>query len=470
MNGMNSVSIKDLKSKTMGATNHVEVNISDLKAPREQTNAGKEFIDNTFDMVDQAMSRIARESVQYVEKVEEEELQQQIEQEFEADLVEEDKNVSSVLNITKEENVTKNVSIFDIADEDLDLEDDEDDIDPKAERDKQIEQIKTKLKEKIKPVANVIDLSTFTISKNPVSISNALKATTVKHSADWILPAEGRSISIEEFRGLDLDKLNPANSSRNRINTYKDIYELIFKHVVDANKPATMEQWVKKLNFFDLEHLHFAIYKASFEGANFIPYNCPDCKNAFVSDNIAIEDMVKYKDEETKAKMIALFNSDSTSESDGYNVELVQVSDQYVIGLREPSIYNVIFENAILDEDFTEKYSDLLSVLSFVDSVYFIDFENNELKPIEPKEYPDNIVKNIKSKISTYAKIFSSLNSDQFYQFNSYIQAIQDKHDEITYKLPSVKCPKCEKEIAEEETSAQNILFTRAQLVGIANS
>lgn len=466
-NGINSISIKDLKGA--GATNHVEVGIDELKAPRQQENTNKEFIDKTFDIVDQAMSRVARESMEYAQQVEEEEFIEKMEEEFESDIEEDTAEANSILGNTKDE-ATKNVSVFEIDDEDLGLDEEEEVLDSKEETDKQIEQIKNKVKEKIKPVANVIDLSTFTISKNPVSVSNALKATTTKHTADWIFPAEGRSISLEEFKGLDLEKLNPANSSRNRINTYKDIYELIFKHVIDAKKPATMEQWVKKVNFFDIEHLHFGIYKASFEGSNFIAYNCPACKNAFVSDNVPMENMVKYKDEETKAKMLALFNSDSTSKSEGYNVELVQVSDRYVIGLREPSVYNVIFENAVLDEKFTEKYSDLLSILSFVDSIYFIDVENNELKPIEPKDYPDDIVKNIKSKVSTYAKILSTLNSDQFYQFNSYIQAIQDKHDEITYILPGTKCPKCEKEIAEEESTAQNILFIRAQLVGIANS
>lgn len=468
MNGMNTISIKDLKnSNNTGVTNHVEVGINELKEPKKEKNVNKEYIDKTFDIVDQAMSRIANESMEYAKKVEEEELQEEIEKEIEGEFSEEE---IPEFEPDSNEEVVKNVSLFEIDDKDLDLDEEDEDIDPKASNDKQIEQIKTKLKEKIKPIANVIDLSTFTISNKPVSISSALKATASKHTADWVLPAEGRCISIEEFKGLDLEKLNPANSSRNRINTYKDIYELIFKHIVDSKKPATMEQWVKKLNFFDLDHLHFGIYKASFEGANFIPYNCPHCKNAFVSDNIDIEDMVKYRDENTKNDMIKIFNSDSTTESEAYNIELVQVSDQYVVGLREPSIYNVIFENAILDEEFTEKYSDLLSILSFVDSVYFIDIDNNELKPIEPKEYPNNIVKNIKSKISTYAKIFSSLNSDQFYQFNSYIQVIQDKHDEISYRLPALKCPKCGKEIEEQEMSAQNILFTRAQLVGIANS
>lgn len=460
------ISIKDLKGKNT-VTNHVEVDITELKGKREVENPNKEFMDKTFDVVDAAMNRIAKEATQFAEKAEEEKFQEEIEKEIESEEYElEDIDELSSSN----EEPVKNISVFELDDEDF--EEDEDDIDTKSDSEKQITDIKSKLKEKIRPVAKVIDLSTFTISNKPVSISNALKATGVskKHIADWVFPSEGRCVSVEEFTGLEIEKLNPNNSSRNRINTYKDIYELIFKHIVDSKKPATMEQWVKKLNFFDLDHLYFAIYKSSFEGSNFIPYSCPHCNETFVSENVSMEEMVKYKDEETKAKMLELLNTDSTTESEDYNVELVQINDSYVVGLREPSVYNMIFENVVLDEKFTEKYSELLSIITFVDSIYYIDVENNELRPIEPKQYPENMIKNVKSKISTFAKILKTLNSDQFYQFNAYIKALQDKHNEITYVLPKTTCTKCEKEIAEAEMSAESLLFTRHQLTGIANS
>lgn len=461
------ISIKDLKGNKNTVTNHVEVDITELKGRREQENPNKDFMDKTFDVVDAAMDRIAKEAAEFAEKVEEEKLQEEIEKELEM----EDDDLEVELGTSDDEPV-KNISVFEIDDEDFEDEEDEDDLDTKSDSEKQITDIKSKLKEKIRPVAKVIDLSTFTISNKPVSISNALKATgiTKKHIADWVFPAEGRSVSVEEFTGLEIEKLNPNNSGRNRINTYKDIYELIFRHIVDSKKPATMEQWVKKLNFFDLDHLYFAIYKSSFEGSNFIPYSCPHCNETFVSENVNMDEMVKYKDEETKAKILDLLNTDSTTESEDYNVELVQINDSYVVGLREPSVYNMIFENVVLDEKFTEKYSELLSIITFVDSIYYIDVENNELRPIEPKQYPENMVKNVKSKISTYAKILKTLNSDQFYQFNAYIKVLQDKHDEISYVLPKTTCTKCEKEIAEAEMSAESLLFTRHQLTGIANS
>lgn len=460
MNDVKPISINDLKGNKK-----VEVDISELKPKREVEDANQKFIDKTFDVVDQALGRIANEAIEYQEKVEQQEFEEQLEKEIESvdDEIEDD-----ILTVD-EEPVTKNISALSIDDEDFEDEDDEEE-DTKSDSEKQMNDIKTKLKEKIKPIANVIDLSTFTISSKPVSVSNALKATTTnKHVADWVFTAEGRSISIEEFTGLELEKLNPSNSSRNRLNTYKDIYELIFKHVIDANKPATMEQWVKKVNFFDLDHLYFAIYKASFEGSNFVPFSCPHCGEVFVSEDISIDDMVKFKDDKAKERVLALLNSDTNTESDKINVEAVQISDNYVAGLKEPSVYNMIFENVILDEKFTEKYSELLSLVTFVDTIYYIDRENNELRPIEPKTYPENMVKTVKSKISTYGKILQSLNSDQFYQFNAYIKAIQERHDELSYRLPEVKCPKCEKEIKEAEMSAENLLFTRCQLVGIAN-
>ena len=183
-----------------------------------------------------------------------------------------------------------------------------------------------------------------------------------------------------------------------------------------------------------------------------------------------LKSIYKIKDDKAKELVEDLLTKDTTSESNEYPVELIQVSDDYVVGLKEASVYNMIFENAILDEKFTTKYSDLLSVMAFIDGIYVIDYESNELRPIEVKTYPQNIVKNIKSKISTYSRILKTLTSDQLNQFNTLIRAIQDRHDEVSYVLPSTTCPKCGKEIEETPMSAENLLFTRHQLGAIASS
>lgn len=473
-----NLSINDLKSEqTVSTGKQVEVQIGDLREYKKD-DAQDKYVGNIMDMVDSATKRIANESKEFLDKQEEKKLEKELEADIsddediyledDLDVFNEEEQEQPKKKITYKKEEVKETNMFEKYDEE---NDDEDEEDINSDSDKQLKEIKSKIKEKLKPVTKAIDLSTFSISKKPVSVSNVLKTQQSKRDvSDWVLIAGERPISIEEFTGLEIEKLNPANSSRNRINTYKDIYSLIYSHIVDANKPATMEEWVKTINFFDNEHLYFNIYKASFNKANFIPYNCPHCNEVFVTDDVSIDDMIKYKDDKAKELVEDLLTKDTTSESNEYPVELIQVSDDYVVGLKEASVYNMIFENAILDEKFTTKYSDLLSVMAFIDGIYVIDYESNELRPIEVKTYPQNIVKNIKSKISTYSRILKTLTSDQLNQFNTLIRAIQDRHDEVSYVLPSTTCPKCGKEIEETPMSAENLLFTRHQLGAIASS
>lgn len=470
MDEMKTISLKDLKSSNQDSTNLSEVKADEIRPMNTQPDPVEEKISGIMTDLDIALSRR--------EKVIDEKREEIYNELYEAQLEEQIQSQDSKEDITLEQpetetpkvykefdnnDTSKSDSIF-VYDSDMgDLLDD----DESAEE--QIKAVKSAIKEKIKPVTNVIDISSFSIAKKPVSVLNTLKTNlSSKKTIDWVLPATGISITMEALSGFEIQKLNPQTSSKNRFNTYKEIYGILHEHIVDANKPKTIEEWVKQLNFFDINHIYFTAYKASFDGANSIPYSCPHCKEIFMIDT-EIDNMIKYKDDEVKKQIQQILQQD-TNNINEYNVELVQVSDEYVIGLREPSIYNVIFENVVLDEKFTEKYNELLSLLAYVDSIYYINREENTLQPIELKQYSNNAVKTIKNRIIKYSQILQSLTSDQFYAFNAYIKAINDKHDEMVYVLPEVTCPKCGKVIPEQEMDAETLLFTRHQLAGIANT
>lgn len=468
------VTLTELMAKKEEPTKLVEAKIEDLKPARVEENPTKDFMKNELDLIDTAINRIADESIKYEEKVKEEKAQIELEKEISSEEDELEKEVefgdtdeepTKVISIHEKE-----VSSLELDPEDFEDLDEEDEEMKEDDTEKQIKVIKNKIKEKLKPVTKAVDLTSFSISKKPMTVSNALKATEHKETVDWVLPAAGRSLSMEEFKGMEIEKLNPANSGRNALNTYKEIFQLLYSHTVDANKPDSMEKWVKLLKFADLNHIYFAVYMSSFKDANYIPYSCPHCKEVFVTENIAMSDMIKYKNDDIKKKMEELKNSDTTSESVEFEIELIQISDEYVVGLKEASVYNMIFENIMIGEDFSKKYSQILALAVYMDSIYFIDRETNELRPIEYTEYPNNIIKTIKSKIVTFTKVLKTLNSDQFKEFNAYIDAIAEKHDEISYVLPSVTCVKCNKEIDETEMSADSLLFTRHQLADIANT
>lgn len=352
---------------------------------------------------------------------------------------------------------------------DIDAELGEDEDEEILDEDKEIEEIKKDIKTKITPIVNSIDLSKFTINNKPVSITRLLSNKSPNHNlADWVLYSSGRSITVSEMSGPEIEKLDPRNSGTNRLNTYKNIYETIYKHIVDSNKPE-FETWLKSLNFFDINHLYYAIYKACFNGTNSIPYSCPECGKMFMQD-MEIDKLIKYKSDEVKENVRKILAKDTTTNDNNYQIELKQISDKYVVALRDPSVYSVIFETASLTEDFTNKYRDLLGIISYIDGFYLIDMETSSLTPISTSPDPDDMVKTTMRKIKIYYEILSSLNSDQYYNLNAYIKTINDRSDELSYVLPEVTCPKCHKKIEEQAMAAENLLFTRHRLGAIVNT
>lgn len=354
----------------------------------------------------------------------------------------------------------------------VDTEELEDEIDDEAEledNEARLNIIKSKIKEKIKPITNKIDLSSFTISNKPVSIFKAFESSESANNlniADWILYSSGVQISVSEMKGYEIEKLNPGNSTRNQYNTYRDIYKLIYDHIVNEDKPQ-FEEFLKLIKFTDIPHLYFAIYKSSFNKQNILTYTCPKCSDVSVEE-VDMDEMIKYSNKDIEENVKLLLSSGSEFSVDEYEIELLQISDEYVVGLREPSIFNIIFETSSLDEAFRVKHADIIGLISYIDSIYSIDRDSNTLNPIQLKVYEKDLGKTIKNKTIQYSKIINSLSSDQYYSLTAAISKITQE-DNISYVIPERKCKKCNTMIPEVEQSPENLLFIRHQLGALAN-
>lgn len=368
------------------------------------------------------------------------------------------------------------VNILDnISDEELYEDDDEEDTNAANPDAPSTEEIINDLKVQIRSRISdnkKIDLSKFTIAKKAISAQKVMKLAVEKHmnTADWVLPGAGRSISMTGLSGPEILKLNPDNSTRNRQNTFRDMYRIMYDHLVDANKPD-FETWLKQTRFVDLQHIYFTLYMATFGGSNFINYTCPKCQKVFIKD-VSFEDMVNYADEETKKKIAAMLKQDTTSKNnDSYDVDLVQVSANYVFGIRTPSIWNVIMETSSLSEQFLEKHADLIDMVAYIDSAYVIDMNTNELILVDTKPVPNDMTKTAGRKIKAMYDIISTLDSDEFYALRSKINEYDEfANTKISYKIPGTVCPHCTTEIPENtDITPDTMLFTRHQLAAIAN-
>lgn len=335
------------------------------------------------------------------------------------------------------------------------------------------ENLKAEVKEKITPIRNKINLSAFTIAKKSQSAQKVMRLAVQTHRnvADWVMYSAERPISVTGLSGPEILKLNPENSGRNRLNTFRDMYRVIYDHVYDANKPD-FETWMKQVRFNDLQHIYFAIYMATFGGSNFLSYSCPNskCNKVFIKD-VEFKDMVKYASDEAKQKVQSILKLDSTSPSkDTYPVDLVQISDSYVFGLRMPSVWNVIIETASLSDKFLEKHGDLIDVVAYIDSIYYIDSVNQQLIPVDTKPDPNDQAKTSARRIKVFYDIIQQLTSEEYFNLGSEIKKYDSPSDQVTYQIPACTCPDCATEIpVNDKITPDSMLFTRHQLAAIGN-
>lgn len=353
--------------------------------------------------------------------------------------------------------------------DDSDFAELEDDVDSDTDNKERTKELKQEIVQKIIPFKK-IDSSKFVISEKPISLSNALKVTSTERLVEWVLPATDAVITLKSFKGIDIQNLIPDRTI-NRLNHYRRVYNTFFNKMVNAKQYATMEQWIKTVKLLDEDHLYFAGYLSAFKDSNIMPFECPECKKIF-TEEVPVEDLIVYKNDEVKKRVQDKLNSDTSFKQKNAEIDVYieQISDDYAIGIKDPSIYNIYFENGMLDEAFANKYSNILSLATYIDSIYKIDYDTNSFIPIKPKTYPNDIVKTAKAKIILVNKILQNLTSDQYSYLLAMINNLNMKEDEITYKMPDVICPHCGKKIPGGVTSARDLLFTRHQLAAVGNT
>lgn len=334
----------------------------------------------------------------------------------------------------------------------------QDDID----EDKMLDELKTAVKGSISTIKKKIDLSKFSVAKTPVAASKAISFSIKDVSkADWVLPNAEICITATGLSGSEIFSLDPSNSNRNKINTFKEIYSIIYRHIENPDK-GSFERWMKTTRYSDISHVYFALYRATFYGSNFIHYECPDCHHVFIKD-FDFDELVKYKDDETKKKMHNIMNGHVTA-AKKYPVTRYQVSDNYVFDIREPSVWNTVIEVASLSDAFLEKYEDLINTIIAIDKIYVIDFDRNQLIPIDPNKVDGNIVQTVANKISTYSDIIKNIPPDAFFDLRTKIANAFQSTEDIKYVVPSCSCPRCKRKIEEQEREGSDLLFTRHQL------
>ena len=358
-------------------------------------------------------------------------------------------------------------------DDDIDIDPDENDTTQadsiaeiqEVDEDENMKQFQAAITEKIRPVNKKLNLNSFKVIKNPISISQASLQAMTETAMDWVLPNSSQHIAMTRFSGQDMERLSERYNA-NSFQEQKNRFKILFDHVA-SEKPSDLEKWLKSISFNDIDHLYFAAYGAGFVNSHYIPASCDKCKNTFLSDNYKLEELVKYKDDAAEERCKKIRDCQEGADQPGlYVTEFVQLTDNFAVTFRDPSVWNAVFENAILDEKFATKYRTILALCMYIDEFWKID--DGTIQPIGYKIDTNNLAKTVKARVITYGKIIATLSSDQYNLILAYINAINDRADDITYIRPEITCPNCGNVIPEAETSGEELLFSRGQLAALS--
>jgi hypothetical protein len=343
--------------------------------------------------------------------------------------------------------------------------------------DERLEELRAQIAEKIKPTARKLSLEGWTVA-NKATASNRIFDTTEASAGKWVLPATGICIEMREISGQKIEYIrenmgNNPTAARNRL-------KVLYEHVTTP-KPQSFEAWTKSIAYADYDHLFMPVYLAAFSDSNYIPQTCEieknkiprketGCGKMFITDNIPIMKCVKFKDKESESKFWKLYDSDRTNADGLYATEILPISDKFAISFRDPSLYNIFFESASYGKEFSDKYNNIISIMPYIDKVYWLDHANMKMVEVTYKKYENNAAKTAKSKVIRYSKVFDTFSTDEYSNMLNIINSISDRVDWMSYQIPELTCPECGRVIPEEPLSASGLVFTRHRLGILASS
>lgn len=339
---------------------------------------------------------------------------------------------------------------------------------------KRMATFKDQLRTMLVPNKTKTDLSKFKILKSTMPASNILsKQAEETPYYTWVLPYTGISVSVSPLSAIEIQNLINTEEGRNNVEAARAQFELIWKHLHPKCNAGSFENWCKKIHYADIDHLYFAVYKACFQNANIIGFQCQNtkCDNIF-AEKREIMEMVKFGSDKDKELFDKLYQKDPSVDCT-LEEDLMEVSDKYAIGVGPITLYNILFEINFVDKAMTEKYDTFVGMAATIKSLYRIDEEKEALIPIAFRTDKNDVVKTYKYRIASLYKIFNTLSDIDLNDISDRIGEYADKYAEsinISYQMPAATCPECGDEIQAAEAPAQQLVFIRHRLVQVLNS
>ena len=226
---------------------------------------------------------------------------------------------TKIISVTSDDLEDIDDSDFDEEDEDTSYDDSTDDDEEQQKlSEAAANNLRNDIITKIINAGRKMNTSQLVVSNKVINIKDAMKnmKTTTAKTAVWPLMFANRPYIASALKGAELAMLN--EDSNNGIMTVPQM-QILFEHDVNPNRPSTVEAWAKTIPYADLDNVFAALFMASLDGANFMPCNCSNdkCLNSWLSDDVPMEKLMHFADDETKKKFEKIKKMELTPENSG---------------------------------------------------------------------------------------------------------------------------------------------------------
>lgn len=358
----------------------------------------------------------------------------------------------------------------------LDIEDDldDDELDATKEYEEIIkvaearaEKISDAVSKAIQPVKNPVALNTFKINKKvkktPTSV---LRKTLVKNHATWMTSGTKKALTMTEFTGPELLKINRSlMPEQGRATWLGNMLNIIYKHI-QSPKPKTVTEWAKRTLLSDLDDIFFTIYASTYGTSNISYYDCPKCKHNWMANGLKLNEFYTVLDSDKFKE--AINTNLPLSETEDIEVELVQVTDDLVYGIKPITLWDLFHVVTVIGDRYEN-----IELLLQIDTIYAINRDDNSLEELDFKSYPDPD-KTLKDRFKYLTKFVNILSPDQVSLLTAAISNLNSKYEPLVeYKIPETICPECGTHIDEQTVldddndtpvSGEILLFMRHRL------
>lgn len=343
----------------------------------------------------------------------------------------------------------------------------------------EVDEIKNKIREKVTKDLNIYDLSSFTINNNSTETINKyisyVEVPTVKHIVGTTV------YEVELFNGIDVMKMMEiqSNASASEDEIMISLLRLFYSKIVNEDKPSNFNDWLKYITVTDIQDIFAAIYKATVNTSDYIPYHCEDeiCKKMSLIDiDGKFEDnYMEFKSEKSKEEYLKIYDGSSTIKTS--NSKIVQWTNDLAIEIKPRSVFNAFIipklMNAGDNSKILKKYSTIVEYVGFIENIYKIDPENKTLSKIEIENGKNNGTVNgevaaYKSKLAHIDKLLKTRTNmeSELFQFIINENATEFDKKSYVYVSPNIKCPECGHEHkSNREDNMLALVLQKQQLI-----